>query len=166
MYLKLENHCYIPTMLHMFRIPHQHKFPLTKLPSHPSRPPETWRLRLECGISPGPLTPPSAACTPSVPAERHSHRHGLRTLLLYCSGDNFIYTVLEGSPPHRLSVSTNRNTKADLILSLNTKDFPPPPLEKCVLYPKDRQALPCANSQLPKPCPQFPHKLNKKLVEM
>ena len=57
--------------------------------------------------------------------QSHSQSRWLRTLLLYCSGDNFIYTVLEGSPPHQLSVSTNRNTKADLILSLNTKDFPP-----------------------------------------
>ena len=69
MYLKLENHCYIPTMLHMYRIPHQHKFPLTKLPSHSSQPPEVWSLRLECGISPDPLTRPSAARSPSVPTE-------------------------------------------------------------------------------------------------
>ena len=53
----------------MFRIPHQHKFPLTKLPSHSSQPPEVWSLRLECGISPDPLTRPSAACWPSVPTE-------------------------------------------------------------------------------------------------
>lgn len=56
-------------MLHMFRIPHQHKFPLTQLPSHSTQPPEVWSLRLECGISPDPLTRPSAACAPSVPTE-------------------------------------------------------------------------------------------------
>lgn len=87
MYLKLENHCYIPTMLHMFRIPHQHKFPLTQLPSHSTQPPEVWSLRLECGISPDPLTRPSAACAPSVPTRATPTTAG--GLLLYCSRRQF-----------------------------------------------------------------------------
>lgn len=87
-----------------------------------TQPPEVWSLRLECGIS-RPSHALQQLAHPLFP-QSHSHSRWLRTLLLYCSGDNFIYTVLEGSPPHQLSVSTNRNTKADLILSLNTK-FPP-----------------------------------------